>query len=246
MAERSAARSRADRARLDAAAAELAQTSRAFSARNLHWALRRHGGRAPPEGYEGFVRGPLAARLREGPLPGLLPPRRRGLGRERLPAEWSAYFPAAILLVDRPELIDLVVASGVIIQARLAVVSLDGEPKNVVRWLADGFRERHRAPVGYLHDAATVVYPFAFEPLKTLVRVERRVPIAFRDLGLQPSGIPWRSLPFLRSRPPVGLPAGHRFTALEEIPPAAMVAHAVRALLELVPPDPLLLPLKGA
>ncbi len=229
---------------LEAAARALSESSRAFSAANLFHEARRRAGLASRPGrgeLEAFVRGPLAARLRRGPILGLLPRRRHRLGSGRLPSEWAAYFPAAILMVDRSELVDLIVASGVVVQGRIAVVSLQGEPANVVRWLAEGFRAGHRAPVGFLHDASTVVYPFAFEPLRTLVAAELRVPISYRDLGLHPRGLPLRALPFL-SKAAFG---ERRFFELEEAPPSALVAHAARSLLELVPPDPMLLPLKG-
>ena len=40
----------------------------------------------------------------------------------------------------------------------------------------------------YLHDAATVLYPFAFEPLASLVQQSHVEPLAYRDLGLPPLG----------------------------------------------------------
>ncbi|HUJ63228.1 MAG TPA: hypothetical protein VLX92_32240 [Kofleriaceae bacterium] len=219
--------------RIDAAAASLRRDSRAFTRKNLFFAAARLGG---ARDYDAFVAGPLARRLRAGPIAGLLPapdPRRT----VRLPRECDAYFPAAILLVDRPELVELFAASGVLVQARIAVVCVDGTPRAVVRWLVRGIRAGYRAPVGYLHDAATVLYPFACEPLATLVEVAHaRTPIVFRDLGLPPSGLPASALPFHRATGPV--------VELEAPPPAAIVAYAARQLAAMLPRDPWLAPIR--
>ncbi len=221
---------------LDAAAAALRADCRAFTRRNLYHATLRLA-KAPID-YDAFVAGPLARRLRAGDLAGLLPPPRPG-SRRRIPRETLAYFPAAILLVDRPEIVDLFAASGVLVQARVAVVCADGTPSAVVRWLCRGLRGGFRAPVGYLHDAATVLYPFAIEPLATLVEVTRRdVPLTFSDLGLPPHGLAASELPFCpRLRGPV--------LELEAPPPAAMIAYAARRLAALLPRDPWLAPLRG-
>ena len=155
----------------------------------------------------------------------------------RLPREWSAYFPAAILLVDRPEILHLFAASGAIVQARLAVATLDGEPRAVVRWLCAGLRRGYRAPIGYLHDAATIRYPFSAEPLKTcLESLGRDEKLVYLDLGLPPRGLDPRELPFESSleRP---------IFELEAAPPAAIVAWATRQLMAAIPRDPWLAPL---
>ena len=227
-----------NRAQLDAAADELRSASRAFSARNLyHAACRRHRGPAPS--FEAFRRGPLARRLRAGPVAGLLAdpaPRARRAGAA-LGEEWAAYFPAAILLVDRPAIVDLIAASGALAQARVAPVCVDGTPRPVVRWLCDGLRQGHRAPVGFLHDAGTAVYPFLFEPLATLVALPRSGPLDYRDLGLPPGG---------GLRDPLGLARGYerRVRELEQLPPASLVAYAMGELLSALPPDPWLSPLR--
>jgi len=220
---------------IDLVAARLRSESRCFTARNLYHALRRaRGGEAS---FAEFRRGPLAERLRSGAVPGLLPPvAARKRTRARSPREWEAYFPAAILLVDRPELVDLFAASGVLVQARLAVVCLDGSPAAVIDWLRRGLRAGRRAPIGYLHDAATVVYPFLYEPLKTCVDVARGE-LPFVDLGLPPRGMPLAALPFARAS------RGARFHELEEAPPHSLIAYAARRVLALVPPDPMLAPL---
>ena len=100
--------------------------------------------------------------------------------------DWDACFPAAILMVDRPTVVDLFVASGALVQARIAVVCVDGTPAHVVSWLRRGLERGHRAPVGYLHDVRTVLYPFLFEPLATMVALARGSPIPYRDLGIGP------------------------------------------------------------
>jgi hypothetical protein len=207
---------------VDDAAAELRASSRAFTRRNLAYAVARRGGTDRD----------IARRLRAGAVAGLLEPHRPAPAR-RLPQEWAAYFPAAILVVDRPAIVDLFAASGALIQARLAVVCFDGTPATVTRWLCRGLRAGFRAPVGYLHDAATIAYPFAFEPLRTLVAVG--APIEFVDLGLPPGGLPASQLPFCPALPsPV--------VDLEEPPPAAIVAYAARRLGALLPRDPWLVP----
>ena len=220
---------------VDRAAATLRASSAAFTVKNLFHAARRLTGST--EELDRFVAGPLARRLRRGPIAGLIEPAPASRAR-RLPREHDAYFPAAILLVDRRELVDLFAASGVLVQARLAVVSTDGTPRTVVRWLQRGIRAGFRAPVGYLHDAATVLYPFALEPLRTLVDAARgREPIDFLDLGLPPHGLAAAELPFC---PPLPEPV----TELEAPPPAAIVAYAARRLATLLPRDEWLAPLR--
>ena len=218
---------------IDDAAAELRAMGAAFTRRNLFHAARRIGGGG--EDFAGFVAGPLARRLRKGRIEGLLAPG-AAAPRQRLTHEHDAYFPAAILIVDRRELVDLFAASGVLVQARLAVVSADGTPRTVVRWLQRGIRAGFRAPVGYLHDAATVLYPFALEPLRTLVDVSR-TPIDFIDLGLPPGGLAAAELPFCPR-------SDERIVELEAPPPAAIVAYAARRLAGLLPRDEWLAPLR--
>lgn len=224
-----------DRDLIDRAADQLRASSAAFTGRNLFHAARRLGAR--PRDFAAFVAGPLARRLRRGPVEGLLAPRPSARS-SRLSREHASYFPAAILIVDRPELVDLFAASGVLVQARLAVVSIDGTPSTVVRWLARGMRAGFRAPVGYLHDSTTVFYPFAIEPLRTLVEaVGPRGAIDFVDLGLPPAGLAAGELPFC---PPMTEP----ITDLEAPPPSAIVAYAARRLAMLLPRDEWLLPLR--
>jgi hypothetical protein len=141
--------------------------------------------------------------------------------------EQRAYYPAGILLVDRREIVDVFAASGALIQSRVAVVDVSGHPRDVVRWLEVGARAGHRAPVGYLHDAATVLYPFAFEPLRTLAL---RGEIRFRDLGFRP-GRGFRD-PQKRKR----------VFALADATPTALVTYAVRRVLEMIDGDAMLAP----
>jgi hypothetical protein len=219
---------------LDRAARALASGSPAYTRRNLFHAYRRRSGDRCS--FEELCSGPLAARLAAGPLPGLLPPSTRWDG-ERLPREWDAYFPKAIVLVDRPEILDLFVASGVIATAKLAVVCVDGSPASVVDWLRRGIRRGHRAPVGFLHDASTAVYPFLLEPLATLVEASPPEEIAFADLGLPVRGMDGARFP------PSDLAPGERVLELEALPPSSLVAYAARRMLSMVPGDPLMAPL---
>lgn len=223
---------------IEAAAAELRATSRAFTRAGLyHAALRAQPDLRARWPFERFCEVALAPRLRKGPISGLLPiPSRPRIARSGLaPREWNAYFPAAILIVDRPAIVDLFVASGVLVQARIAVVCVDGSPRHVVSWLTSAARRGHRAPVGYLHDARTVLYPFSFEPVATLVHVSRGESIVYRDLGIGPD----RTL-----HDPLGIARAYAAGAreLEELPPCSLVAYAVEGLLQMVASDPMLLP----
>lgn len=204
----------------------------AFTRGNLLHAVRRaHRG----DLAEDFFDEALRERLSRGPIPGLLPSPCSWTPR-RLPREWDAYFPRAVLLVDRAAVLDLFVASGALATARLAVVCIDGSPSPAVAWLRRGFRAGRRAPVLYLHDAATVAYPFAFEPLATAVR-HGTEPVQFCDLGLPPTGTPARRF---HDEP---LPTRRIVVELEAIAPAALVAYAVRRALRAVPGDPNMAPL---
>lgn len=218
---------------IDVAARALRGQAPAFTRRNLLHAVRRVLG-APLTEAE-FDRA-LRRRLARGPLPGLLPAKTRWRPR-RLTREWDAYFPRAVLLVDRPAIVDLFVASGDIAASRIAVVCLDGSPSTVVAWLRRGIEAGRRAPFAYLHDAASVVYPFAFEPLATLVRHRGRGPLPYRDLGLPPRGASPR-----RFDDPA-LPPGEPILELEALPPATLVRFATLATRRLMPIDPNMLPL---
>jgi hypothetical protein len=216
---------------LDRAAAELASSSRRYTEKNLFYAWRRRTGETID--FDGFTEGLLARRLAHGPLPGLLPPS-VPWHDARVPRECDAYFPKAVLLVDRPAILDLFVASGVLVTARLAVVCIDGSPSHVVAWLARGFRAGRRAPVAYLHDAATTVYPFVLEPLASTSNSG----IAYCDLGLPPRGVAAASLPFANVVPPSEV-----VVELEALPPGALIAYATRKALAMIPGDPLMAPL---
>src|ERR1700733_12080756 len=104
-----------------ACARKLRKASPAFTWRNLFFEVRRALG-------DGVVEDEFGASLRElmrsGPLPGLLPSPCEWAPRP-LTREWDAYFPKAVLLVDRPALLDLFIGSGAMPGARLAVVCID-------------------------------------------------------------------------------------------------------------------------
>ena len=218
---------------LDACARTLRRGAPAFTRRNLLHALRhaRGGELTEPE-----IEAALCKRLGRGPVEGLLPASHRWRA-PRLGREWDAYFPKAVLLVDRPAVLDLFVASGVIATGRLAVVCLDGTPAPVVDWLRRGFRAGRRAPVAYVHDAASIVYPFTIEPLATLVRESAGSELAFRDLGIPPHG--FRGGAFTGA----ALPEDERILELEALPPSALLSYAARAAMRMVPGDPNMLPL---
>lgn len=219
---------------IDDSAAALRAEAPAFTRRNLLYAVRRALGSNVTEAeLEVALR---KRRLAKGPLPGLLPARCRWRPRS-LTREWDAYFPKAVLMVDRPAILDLFVASGMIAVARLAVVCVDGSPSPVVAWLQRGFKAGRRVPLVYLHDSASVLYPFAVEPLATLIRSRGDEPLVYRDLGLPPRGANAR-----RFDDPV-LPADEPIVDLEALPPATLVRFGAVAALRLVPIDPQMLPL---
>jgi hypothetical protein len=204
---------------IDAAAEALRADAHAFTRQNLFHAVRRAHAMS-----EARFEAALSRRLARASLPGLLPARSRRRTRA-LPAS----FPEAVLLVDRPAILDLFVACGATASERLAVVCIDGSPASVVAWLKAGFQAGRRAPVLYLHDAATVVYPFALEPLATLVQHPGAEPLVYADLGLPPLGATAR-----RFGDPA-LPAGELILDLEVIPPATLVRYCTKAAARVVP-----------
>jgi len=228
-----------DRALVESLAAELRATSRAFTGGNVYHALMRARPELGPRWSQQRFERALERLVDRRPIAGLLPMRAAArTGRWPVaPREWDAYFPAAILVVDRPAIVDLFAASGVIVQSRIAVICVDGTPRHVVRWLQRAVRRGHRAPVGYLHDQDTVLYPFLFEPLATLIERSRRAPVAYRDLGIGPGR---------RLRDPLGYAGGRAAKArrLEEVPPSCLVAYAVQEVLRMAPGDPMLAPIR--
>lgn len=218
---------------IDACAHDLRAGMPAFTRRNLLFAVRRALGEAvPKERFDAAMR----RRLARGPLPGLLPSPCQWRP-PRLTREWDAYFPKAVLLVDRPAILDLFVASGAMPNAKLAVACVDGSPAPVIAWLRRGFRAGRRAPIFYLHDAATVIYPFSCEPFATLVRHASGERLIYRDLGLPPLGAPAKRFA------DASLPVGEPLLDLEAVPPAALVSYVMRRVLRAVPGDPNMLPL---
>ena len=214
-------------------AAHLHADAPGFTRRNLFYAVRRMLGADVAEITFDVE---LRRWLSRDSIPGLLPAPIPWTSR-RLSREWDAYFPAAIVLVDRQPILDLFVASGVIPKARLAVVCIDGSPPSVVAWLQRGFRAGRRAPIVYLHDAATVVYPFMLEPLATRVRYPGQEPILYRDLGVPPRG----ATSALFDEPAYDDP--EPILELEAVAPTTLVRYASRAALALIPGDPNMLPL---
>ncbi len=142
-------------------------------------------------------------------------------------------FPRAVLLVDSPAIAALFAGSREAAEAGLAVVCVDGSPASQVASLQRGFRKGRRAPLLYLHDAATVIYPFSVEPFATLVaHVEQaaEAPLVYADLGLPPLGATARRFgdPSLARLAPDAL-----VTTLDEIPGPTLVRYCTEALLRL-------------
>ena len=140
----------------------------------------------------------------------------------------AAPFPEAILVVDRPPILEIFGRSKASVPFGLAVVCIDGTPSRLVAALKRGFRAGHRAAILYVHDAATVIYPFAIEPLATLLKHRGSEPIVYRDLGLPPLGANPR-----RFRDPM-LPTADPIFHLEAIPAAALVRYCVESARRLV------------
>jgi hypothetical protein len=212
------AKARSKETGIDVAAEALRAGAPAFTRRNLYFAVRRAGGAATTEArFEAALR----RRLASGPVPGLLPERRS----HRLPSGWDAEPPKAVLLVDRPAILGLFMALA---HPAFTAACIDGTPPAVVARLARRFREGLRVPVLYLHDAATVVYPFAIEPLATLVEVtngaQQGEPIVYRDLGLPPLGAAADRFG------DASLPNGEEIVELEAIPPATLLRYVVKAV----------------
>jgi hypothetical protein len=126
-------------------------------------------------------------------------------------------------LVDRPAILDLFVGCGAIAAGRLAVVCIDGRPSSIVAALRRRFREGCIAPVVYIHDSATVVYPFTLEPLASLLRAQEGGRVLYADLGLPPLGASARRF---GDRTPG---SNELVFELEAIPPETLVKYVTEA-----------------
>ena len=129
-------------------------------------------------------------------------------------------FAEAILLVDRPALLDLFAASGEVASGRMALVCIDGTPSPSIASVRRGLRAGCRPPVLYIHDAATVIYPFTIEPMATMLEHRGSEPFMYFDLGLPPLGATSR-----RFGDPT-LPRDKLVFELEAIPPRRSSATA--------------------
>jgi hypothetical protein len=136
--------------------------------------------------------------------------------------------PDVVLLVDRPSIVRLLDAALAVDGVSIATVCIDGTPRARVARLRALLRDEpaHRTAVLYLHDAATVVYPFAIEPVATLAatRDESAGDIVYVDLGLPPAGAPAR-----RFADPT-LPADKPILELERIPPGTLARYCAEAV----------------
>ena len=191
-----------------------------FTRGNLFHACLRAGGDTALT--EAKFTAALRRRLACGPQPGLLGQGRRAPSSARR-LEASGGFPLAVILVDRRPLVDLLAGRDALAPTPIAVVCVDGTPAPVVEWLKRGFRGGRRAPVLYLHDAATVLYPFTLEPLATALREGAAGPAAYADLGLPPLGATPR-----RFGDPT-LPVGELVFKVEAIPPATLLRFCTSA-----------------
>ena len=212
---------------IDCAAEALRAGAPWFTRRNLLFAVRRASAAAGDGGVdESTFSASLKRRLARGALLGLL-----GSGRRRMtprPDSRATMAPDIVLLVDRPSTMDLLLALDVEAALGVAVVCADGEPAARVSALARAFRAGQSAGVLYLHDAATVLYPFALEPVATLVTSSADdEPVPYLDAGLPPLGAPARR--FAGS----GLPADEVVLEVEALPPAVLLRHCGEAAAQL-------------
>jgi hypothetical protein len=211
------------RGHIEASAAALRMQASVFTQQNLYFAVRRsHGGAIDEEAFDAALR----ARLARGPMPGLLPAPLRARSRTLVHPR-NDETANVVLLVDRAAILDLLAAmaaDGSHALTGTAVVCIDGSPAPLVARLVQRFRGGWSLPVLYLHDAATVVYPFAIEPLATLVSQQGERSIVYRDLGLPPLGASAR-----RFRDPA-LSPDEPILHLEEIPPLALARYCAKAI----------------
>jgi len=156
------------------------------------------------------------------------PKTREPLPRETVGLAWESERPYAVLLVDRAPLVALFAESKA--SSGLAVVSLGDSSSPAASWLQERFGAGWSAPILYVHDAATILYPFSIEPIATLVAHRTDEPIVYQDLGLPPLGATARRFhdPTLR--------ADALVTTLDALPPATLIRFCVDAARRLVAP----------
>jgi hypothetical protein len=109
-----------------------------------------------------------------------------------------------------------------IVEAGIAVIDAGGGPPPLAAWLTRLAREGVRVPVRYVHDAATVIYPFAVEPLASVAQCASE-PIDYRDLGLPPLGATARRFADPRLQP------DEPIVELEAVPPTTLARYCARA-----------------
>jgi len=119
-------------------------------------------------------------------------------------------------------------AAPAIGQAGLAVIDTVGSPSATVDRLTRLVCEGLRVAVLYVHDAATVIYPFALEPLASLVR-QASAPVPYRDLGLPPLGATARRFGDPRLAPDESI------VELEAVPPGTLARYCASSAAWLAP-----------
>ena len=138
-----------------------------------------------------------------------------------LTREWDAYFPKAVLLVDRPAMLDSFIGSGAMPGARLAVVCIDGSPGPVVAWLRRGFRAGPPRTGPVLarrgHRRLSLRASSRSRPSSATAAAGRSCTATF---GLPPLGAPARR--FGRS---LDAPTTRSSSISRPLPPAALVSY---------------------
>jgi hypothetical protein len=191
---------------IEACATGLYAQAPGFTRLNLFFAVRRVAPTITTQQFEAAV---------SDRLPGLI---RDRAWRPRL--DRLKVWPPVLLVVDRPSLPRLFAQCGVL-PSTLAVTCIDGTPAPVIEWLRRGFRRGRRSAVLYLHDSTTVVYPFALEPVATLLQHGSGDPFVYADIGLPPLGAPARRF----GDASLGDALIHD---VEAIPPAALLRYCAR------------------
>jgi hypothetical protein len=169
--------------------------------------IRKHEDRLRPFPIEPFLRYQLAPWLQvHGEIPGLLPPRDADAAAAQVPADAATGEVDRVVVTDRWETAQMLVANGFHLQHRCAVLSRDGYPDGVADAVRQALRRNPRLTVFALHDAS---------PDGCRLPLDLRGPEWFPDpsvrvvdLGLRPATVMRLNLPPLPGERVPSLTAG--------------------------------------
>lgn len=161
-------------------------------------AMQKYEDRLRPHPFETFLQYQLAPWLQvHGDIPGLLPPREADAAAAppRVPADAAAFAPDCLVVTDRWETAQMLVANGFHLQHGCTVLSRDGYPDGAAGTVKETLRRNPRLTVFALHDAS---------PEGCRLPVELRGPEWFPDpsvrvvdLGLRPGTVVRLRLPYI-------------------------------------------------